>query len=175
MERAAFSELAGFVAELAAPAKEASGFTLQPVLAESAGFIGMRGTLEKNKLPVDDLGGEGQRYFSLMDGSGAAFGYGGLEGQGADQLIRSLIIYPTARARGMGRVLVRLIEARARQDGAQRVWLLTSDAEKYFKRLGYKTVDRAEAPKAITRTKQFASLCPASARLMVGNIKSERE
>ena len=71
-----------------------------------------------------------------------------------------------ARAQGMGRVLVRLLEARAREEGAQRLWLLTNDAEKYFRRLGYKTVDRAQAPKAITRTKQFAALCPASAKLM---------
>ncbi len=148
-----------------------SGFALQPVPGESAGFIGMRATLEKNKLPVDDLGGEGQRYFSLLDRSGSAFGYGGLEGAGADQLLRSLIIHPAAQGQGMGRALVRLLEARAREEGAQRVWLLTNAAEKYFKRLGYKTVDRAEAPKAITRTKQFARLCPASAMLMRKELK----
>ena len=102
--------------------------------------------------------------------SGSAFGYGGLEGEGADQLLRSLIIYPTTRAQGMGRALVRLLEARAREEGAQRLWLLTNDAEKYFRRLGYKTVDRAQAPKAITRTKQFAALCPASAKLMVREL-----
>ena len=171
MERAALAELSGYVAGLAAPAKEASGLRLQPVQGESAGFIGLRGTLLKNNLPVDDLGGEGQRYYSLLDGSGSAYGYGGLEGAGADQLLRSLIIYPESRAKGMGRALVRLLEARAREDGAQRVWLLTNDAEKYFRRLGYKTVDRAQAPKAITRTKQFAKLCPASAKLMVRKVK----
>jgi amino-acid N-acetyltransferase len=144
--------------------------SLQPVPTASAGFIGMRGTLEKNNLPVDDLGGDGQRYFSLVDEGGAAFGYGGLEGQGADQLLRSLIIYPTARGTGMGRALVRLLEAKAREEGAQRLWLLTTDAEKYFRRLGYKTVDRAQAPKAIGRTKQFATLCPASAKVMVREL-----
>jgi len=170
MERTALAELSGFVAGLAAPPKAASGLSLQPVPAASAGFIGMRATLQKNNLPVDHLGGEGQRYFSLLDEGGAAYGYGGLEGAGADQLIRSLIIYPTARGNGMGRILVRLLEAKAREDGAQRVWLLTNDAEKYFKRLGYKTVDRAQAPKAVMRTKQFAALCPASARLMARDI-----
>jgi len=171
MERAALAELSGFVAGLAAPVKAASGFVLQPVSGESAGFIGMRGTLQKNNLPVDDLGEEGQRHFSLLDASGTAFGYGGLEGQGADQLLRSLIIYPTARGQGMGRAMVRLLERQARADGAQRVWLLTNDAEKYFRRLGYKTVERGDAPKAITRTKQFTGLCPASARLMVKKIE----
>lgn len=164
--RATFREVADFIAGLEKQAETASGLSLQPVPTASAGFIGMRGTLQKNNLPVDDLGGEGQRYFSLLDASGSAYGYGGLEGAGADQLLRSLIIYPESRAKGMGRALVRLLEARAREDGAQRVWLLTNDAEKYFRRLGYKTVDRGEAPKEIARTKQFAGLCPESAKLM---------
>ncbi|MBL8907274.1 MAG: GNAT family N-acetyltransferase [Rhizobiales bacterium] len=164
--RGALRELADFIAALEKQAEAASGLVLQPVHAENAGFIGLRGTLQKNNLPVDDLGGEGQRYFSLLDEGGTAFGYGGLEGAGADQLLRSPIIYPTARGSGMGRALVRLLEARAREEGAQRLWLLTSDAEKYFRRLGYKIVDRAQAPKAIARTKQFAGLCPASAKLM---------
>ena len=55
--------------------------------------------------------------------------------------------------------------------GAQRLWPLTLDAEKYFRRLGYKVVDRAEAPKAIMRTKQFPKLCPASAKLMRRELK----
>lgn len=162
----AIAGLRGFLEALEKDGSDPNGLKLYPVAQGSQEFIGLRGTLLKNNLPVDDLGGEGQRYFSLMDESGAAFGYGGLEGVGADQLLRSLIIYPGARAKGMGRVLVRLLEARAREDGAQRVWLLTNDAEKYFRRLGYKTVDRVEAPKTIARTKQFAKLCPASAKLM---------
>ena len=122
---AALGELSQFIATLATPARDAGAFALQPVPAGGVEFVGFRATLEKHQMPVDDLGGEGQRYFSLVDASGTAFGYGGLEGQGADQLIRSLIIYPPARAKGAGRALVRLLEAQARQDGAQRLWLLT--------------------------------------------------
>ena len=173
LERGAVGEIASFVTGLAEKEREGARFSLAAVAAGSVEFLGLRAALEKDKLPVDDLGGEGQRYFALLDGSGTAFGYGGLEGQGADQLLRSLIIYPAMRGKGGGRALVRLLEAQARQDGAQRLWLLTQDAEKYFGRLGYKIVDRAEAPKAIMRTKQFASLCPASARLMVRQFKPE--
>lgn len=168
----ALAELRGFLEELEKGGGDPRGLKIVPIAQGSVEFIGLRATLEKAKLPVDDLGGEGQRYFTLLDASGTAFGYGGLEGQGADQLIRSLIVYPPMRGKGAGRALVRLLEAQARQDGAQRLWLLTNDAEKYFMRLGYKIVDRTEAPKAITRTKQFAKLCPASAKLMMRELKA---
>jgi hypothetical protein len=49
--------------------------------------------------------------------------------------------------------------------------LLAQDTERYFALLGYKVVDRAEAPKVITRTKQFAKLCPASAKAMRKGMK----
>jgi N-acetylglutamate synthase-like GNAT family acetyltransferase/DNA-binding transcriptional ArsR family regulator len=169
---AALEELRGFLETLEKGGDDPRGLKLVPIALHSAGFIGLRGTLLKNNLPVDDLGGEGQRYFSLLDASGSAYGLGGLEGAGADQLLRSLIIYPEARGTGLGRALVRLLEARAREEGAQRVWLLTNDAEKYFRRLGYKTIDRAQAPKAITRTKQFAGLCPESAKLMRKELRT---
>lgn len=167
LERGAVSDIAGFVAALVEKEREGARFRLAAVAAGSVEFLSLRTALVKEKLPVDDLGGEAQRYFTLLDASGTAFGFGGLEGQGADQLIRSLIVYSPMRGKGAGRALVRLLEAQARQDGAQRLWLLTNDAEKYFARLGYKTVNREGAPKAIARTKQFASLCPASAMVMV--------
>jgi len=167
----ALAELRGFIETLEKSAGDPRALSLVPILQGSPEFIGFRATLEKHKLPVDDLGGEGQRYFTLVDAGGAAFGHGGIEGAGADQLIRSLIIYPAMRGKGMGRTLMRLLERQAKENGAQRVWLLTPDPEKYFARLRYKAVDRAQAPKAITRTKQFAKLCPASAKLMVKEMK----
>jgi len=169
--RGVLGELARFIAALEKQKETASALSLAPIPQGSPEFLGLSTTLAKNNLPADDLGGEGQRYFALVDSGGAAFGFGGLEGAGADQLIRSLIIYPPMRGKGAGRALVRLLERQAKQDGAQRLWLLTNDAEKFFARLRYKAVDRADAPKAITRTKQFAKLCPASAKLMVREVK----
>ncbi|MFO0990718.1 MAG: arsenic resistance N-acetyltransferase ArsN2 [Hyphomicrobiales bacterium] len=164
-------ELARFIAELEKQKQTASALSLTPILQGSPAFLGLSTALTKYNLPADDVGGEGQRYFALVDDGGTAFGFGGLEGAGADQLIRSLIIYTPMRGKGAGRALVRLLEAQAKQDGAERIWLLTNDAEKFFARLRYKVADRADAPKAIMRTKQFAKLCPASAKLMVRVVK----
>jgi hypothetical protein len=43
---------------------------------------------------------------------------------------------------------------------------LTIDAEKFFARLGYRTMARSDAPAAIQSTDEFSSLCPGSAVLM---------
>jgi N-acetylglutamate synthase-like GNAT family acetyltransferase/DNA-binding transcriptional ArsR family regulator len=167
----ALGDLRGFLESLEKSDGAAPGFRLVPVPLGTAEYMGLRATLAKNNLPTDDLGGEEQRYFALVDAGGTEFGYGGIEGAGADQLIRSLIIHPPMRGKGAGRALVRSLEAQAKQDGAQRFWLLTQDAERFFARLRFKTVERDTAPKAITRTKQFAKLCPASAKLMVREVK----
>jgi N-acetylglutamate synthase-like GNAT family acetyltransferase/DNA-binding transcriptional ArsR family regulator len=163
----ALGELRGFLEALEKSEGSEPGFRLVPVAFGSPEALGLRAALAKNNLPTDDFGAEGQRYFALVDQGGTEFGFGGLEGAGADQLLRSLIIYPPMRGHGAGRALVRLLERQARAEGAERLWLLTQDAEKFFARLRYKTVARDKAPKAITRTKQFAKLCPASAKLMV--------
>jgi N-acetylglutamate synthase-like GNAT family acetyltransferase/DNA-binding transcriptional ArsR family regulator len=166
----ALDDLRNFLQEFEASAAQQTQWRLVPVPFGTQEAIGLRAALQKNNLPTDDLGGDGQRYFALVDQGGTEFGYGGIEGAGADQLIRSLIIHPPMRGHGAGRALVRLLERQAQQDGAQRLWLLTEDAERFFVRLRYKTVARDTAPKPITRTKQFAKLCPASAKLMVREI-----
>jgi amino-acid N-acetyltransferase len=115
-------------------------------------------------LPTEDLG-EGGRYFALV-GDGAVVGYGGIEGAGPDQLLRSVVTPPTARGRGHGIPLVEALCGQARSEGAARLWLLTTTADGFFARLGWSVRPRAEAPAAIAASREFASLCPDTAVLM---------
>jgi amino-acid N-acetyltransferase len=55
---------------------------------------------------------------------------------------------------------------RARTTGLKKVYLLTTDAQAFFRKLGFAEVPRESAPEAIRRTAQFRTLCPASATLM---------
>ncbi len=48
---------------------------------------------------------------------------------------------------------------------------LTTTAETFFKRLGYERIERSQAPLSIERTREFASLCPASSAFMVKSLK----
>jgi amino-acid N-acetyltransferase len=50
------------------------------------------------------------------------------------------------------------------------MFLLTTTAETFFERRGYRRVDRSQAPLAIQSTSEFASLCPASSAFMIKQL-----
>jgi amino-acid N-acetyltransferase len=109
---------------------------------------------------------EGGRSFAVEDERGL-LGFGAIEGGGPDQLLRSVVLVPSLRRRGLGHALVSPLVGQARAEGAARLWLLTTGAERWFARLGWSTVPRDGAPEAFRRLSQFQGVCPASASLMV--------
>jgi GNAT superfamily N-acetyltransferase len=117
--------------------------------------------LANAELPTDDLTSESFRYFTADD-----IAWGGL-GVGADALIRSVVVLPQARSRGLGVLVTEALVRHARDARVERLWLLTTSAAPFFERLGWRNVDRAQAPEAIMRSRQFSGVCPASAALMV--------
>jgi N-acetylglutamate synthase-like GNAT family acetyltransferase len=141
---------------------------LRPVVPGTPAFTALRAALAEAGLPVDDLA-EGARLYAV-EADGACLGHGGLEGSGPDQLLRSVLVPEGRRGRGDGAAVVAALAARARADGAMRLWLLTTTAAPVFVRLGWTVRDRAEAPPAIAASRQFAALCPASASLMCRDL-----
>jgi len=120
------------------------------------------------QLPTDDLGGPDQMFFSLSDDE-ELIGFIGLEGSGTDRLLRSLVVLPTRRGKGYGRMLVERLEGVA--DGAvERLHLLTSGTGEFFRRLGYTDADRDAAPAFIAATAQFTSLCGPRATYLVKDL-----
>lgn len=93
-----------------------------------------------------------------------------MEGDGPDLLLRSVVVPPPARDRGLGRAVVEALEAEAARLGAARLHLLTATAARFFEGLGYRPAERAAAPPAIAATAQLARLCPASARYLVKSV-----
>lgn len=133
------------------------------------GLDGLARVLRDAGLPGDDVRLPGRRFFRVgPDGAGVC--YGGLEGDGPDLLLRSVAVPPPARGRGLGRAVVRALEAEATRLGAVRLHLLTDTAARFFEGLGYRPAERAAAPPAIAATAQFASLCPASAAYLVKTL-----
>jgi N-acetylglutamate synthase-like GNAT family acetyltransferase len=126
--------------------------------------------LRANGLPADDLGEAGRRFWRAVTPAGTTIGYGGLEGDGPDMLLRSVVIDSAHRGSGVGRALVALLLAEAKAGGASEVWLLTLSAGDFFRHLGFTNADRATAPSAITSSQQFSALCPASAQLLVKSV-----
>jgi amino-acid N-acetyltransferase len=58
----------------------------------------------------------------------------------------------------------------ARQDGAGAVFLLTTTAERFFPRLGFEPIARAEVPTSVQASAEFQSACPASAVAMRARV-----
>jgi amino-acid N-acetyltransferase len=117
-------------------------------------------------LPTSDLTGTQLETFFGAGTPDCPEGIVGVELHGDSALLRSLVVTPLARSRGLGRALVSAAERCARSAGASDIYLLTSTAEPFFTSLGYVRTDRSTAPPAIRRTHEFASLCPASASFM---------
>ena len=126
----------------------------------------LRDTLAASGLPVADLAEPGRAFFRFDDDTGVV-GYGGLEGEMTDRLLRSLLVVADRRGDGLGRSVLVLLENVARVMRVQRLHLLTDTAAPFFAGNGYVASDRATAPASIAASCEFTALCPASAAYLV--------
>lgn len=102
--------------------------------------------------------------------AGALVAAAGLEVHGNNGLLRSVVVTPALRRTGLARKLVaRLLDA-GRERGLDAVYLLTTTAPECFARLGFERARREDAPDALKRSSEFASICPASAVCMTKRL-----
>jgi len=120
-------------------------------------------------LPVDDIEDDGRAFFAFHRAE-RCIGFGGIEGDGPDRILRSVVILGDARGRGTGRETVTLLEREARRQGAARLHLLTTTAADFFRKLGYRDHSREDAPETVASSREFAALCPASADYLVKQL-----
>jgi amino-acid N-acetyltransferase len=104
-------------------------------------------------LPLD---GCGETHFAVARTAGELAGVAGVERHGAHGLLRSVAVAPAYRGRHVGDALVADRVAWARSDGSQTVSLLTTGADRYFERLGFARIDRAQLPAELLRSTQLA-------------------
>jgi len=125
-----------------------------------------RGLLAAANLPTSGLTDEQLAKFFYCGLATAPSALIGLEIYGADALLRSLVVDPTVRSKGLGSALVERAEAHSAVHGVGTLYLLTTTAEGFFARRGYRRIDRTVAPAAIRSTREFEGLCPASSAFM---------
>ena len=135
--------------------------TLRSVSPDNPQWSDLQSALIVAGLPVDDLIQPGQHFFVADNGA-----FGGIAVDGADALLRSIVVPPTGRARGAGREIVEALAQEAARRGATDGWLLTTNAAEFFARCGFNIVRRETAPAFVRSTRQFGGLCPDSAPLM---------
>jgi len=128
--------------------------------------------LQAQGLPVSDITDEHLEHFFFIGSDDSPTGLVGLELYGTDALLRSLVVAENARSKGFGSTLIDHAEQYSASKGVRSIYLLTTTAEAFFKRLGYERVERAKAPASIARTREFAGLCPASSAFMLKLLKT---
>jgi arsenate reductase len=122
--------------------------------------------LRDAELPANDLSESGRSFFTFSTLAGVHLGYGGFEQYGRDVLIRSLVVAPEQRRKGIGRNVLAVLLREAFDAGARTGWLLTTNESAFFEKSGFKPVSRDAAPASILATRQATDLCPSSAVLL---------
>jgi amino-acid N-acetyltransferase len=126
--------------------------------------------LQASHLPTEDLPDNPLVELFGCTRDGVLLGVVGLEICTTHGLLRSLAVTAEHRGKGLGDALLQYAERVAAARGMKELYLLTTTAERYFMGRGYGTALRDAAPEAITRTRQFAGLCPSSSAFMVKKL-----
>ncbi|WP_276482293.1 arsenic resistance N-acetyltransferase ArsN2 [Paraflavitalea pollutisoli] len=116
-------------------------------------------------LPVDDLPVLLDNFFVAMDEE-VPVGFIGMETYGQYGLLRSMVVHPDYRNKHIAAILVGRLEMKAHELGITELFLLTETASGYFQKKGFVIVDRNSVPEPITRSSEFAYVCPVSATVM---------
>ena len=134
--------------------------------AEPADYAAVTTLLAQAGLPVEGVADQFGDGYVVACGAGALAGVAAIERHGNCGLLRSVVVAPGERSRGLAARLVEQRLAWASAQGLSAVYLLTTTAADYFPRFGFERIAREEAPAEIRAAREFASSCPASAVLM---------
>lgn len=137
--------------------------------ATPADLAAVASLLSANGLPHEDIGEHIARFILIKDGD-KLIATAALEPCGGDGLLRSVCVSPDYRRHGLAAGLCRKIEARAREMGLLRLYLLTTTATAFFEKRGFSVCGRGTVPTAVRDTAEFRSLCPATAVCMVRHL-----
>ena len=143
---------------------------IRPATAKDEG--GIRDLLITGKMPYEDIHEHLPNFFVAWHDD-IMVGAVGLEIYGIIGLLRSLVVAPSHQGRGIGKMLYDRMIAYARLRGVKEMYLLTTTADKLFKKQGFGQINREQLPHVIKQTGEFLKFCPSSAVCMKKNIESE--
>ncbi len=126
---------------------------------------GIKRLLESASLPTLGVA-EHVHHFLVAEQDGIIIGAIGLEVYGETALLRSAVVAPELRNKGVGGSLYTSNFEQARRLGIQRLVLLTNTAEEYFARKGFKKIEQKNVTGPITTSVEFTGACPSHAACM---------
>jgi amino-acid N-acetyltransferase len=139
--------------------------------ARPADLAAVKQLLRDSGLPDRDVVAPLLAHVLVARRGAALAGVVGLEALGRCGLLRSLAVAPADRGRGLGVELTHALERHAAGLGVQRLYLLTTTAEAFFARLGYRAIPRERAPAEIQGTTEYRELCASTSVCMVRDLE----
>jgi amino-acid N-acetyltransferase len=128
--------------------------------------------LSQADLPVKDLTDDKFKNFLIARAKdGSVIGVIGVEPYQDVGLLRSLVVHPSHREKGLGKHLVYKLESFAQSKGIRVIFLLTITAADFFRKSGYEVTQRDHVPESIAKTEEFKNICPVSAVCLFKNLK----
>jgi amino-acid N-acetyltransferase len=121
--------------------------------------------LERHRLPPDGLRDHIATTL-VARRAGSVIGTAALEIYEDGALLRSVAVAPEAQGHGIGRQLTSAAVRWAHELQAPAIYLLTTTAARYFPRLGFERIERADVPAGVRTSVEFASACPSTAIVM---------
>ena len=138
-------------------------FVIEP--ASASDLEPIKRLLEANALPLAGVDDHWKTFLVARDGN-AVVACGGAEAYPTVALIRSVAVGSAHRGRGLGRRIVRQLLDRLSSRGIREFYLLTTTAEEYFRRRGFKPIDRDEVHPQLLASREFQDACPSTAVCM---------
>ena len=133
--------------------------------ATAADLEAIKALLVASGLPTAGVDDHWKTFIVAKDGQ-SVVACGGAEAYQFAALIRSVAVEPQYRSHGLGRRIVRQLLDRLASRGLREFYLLTTTAEEYFRKRGFKTIDRDEVHPQLLGSTQFQGACPDTAVCM---------
>src|SRR5262245_46887514 len=121
--------------------------------------------LEREHLPLDGLRQHFENAIVARAGN-RIIGCSALEVYEGGALLRSVAVDAEYRRAGVGSDLTDAAVQLARRRLVPAVYLLTTTAEPFFRKFNFEIVDRADVPRTVTASEEFAHACPSTAIVM---------
>lgn len=137
--------------------------TITPATAADLGPI--QELLVANGLPTAGVDEHWKTFIVARDGE-KIVACGGAEAYQVVALIRSVAVHSDYRSHGIGRRIVRQLLDRLASRGLREFYLLTTTAEGYFRKRGFKPIDRDEVHPQLLSSRELQDACPSTAVCM---------
>jgi amino-acid N-acetyltransferase len=138
--------------------------TFRPAIASDRAQI--QQLLKDSKLPFEDVA-EHLPSFVVAEEGQNMIGVAGLEIHGKAGLFRSVAVAESHRSKGIGSLLYNQIVSQAQKKGLREISLLTTTAEKFFLKKGFRKVEGDAIPQYVKSTKEYQIFCASTAVCMV--------